>query len=105
MTYSHPNLALSPPHSYIWLLFPFPHLPHNQPVNSSASNTLSQLYSDPPLTQLSLSLSPPHSYMWMLFPFLNLSFQAGDIQGLFDNRTHGATLYGASTVEKSTVVC
>jgi len=42
--------------------------------------------------------------MWLTFPFLNLVFQAGDIQGLLDNRTVGATLYGATPLEKATVV-
>jgi len=45
-----------------------------------------------------------HIYMWITFPFLNLAFQAGDIQGLFDNRTVGATLYGATPFEKATVI-
>ncbi|KAL6756900.1 fatty acyl delta4 desaturase [Haematococcus lacustris] len=45
-----------------------------------------------------------HLYMWLIFPFLNLVFQLGDIKGLVENRTVGATLYGASQLEKSTVV-
>lgn len=45
-----------------------------------------------------------HIYMWILFPFLNLVFQAGDIQALFQNRTVGATLYGAQNNEKASVI-
>mmetsp|Transcript_11219 Transcript_11219/g.24171 ORF Transcript_11219/g.24171 Transcript_11219/m.24171 type:complete len:511 (+) Transcript_11219:159-1691(+) len=45
-----------------------------------------------------------HLYMWLTFPFLTLVFQVGDIKGLLDNRTVGATLYGASDFEKATVV-
>lgn len=45
-----------------------------------------------------------HLYMWLTFPFLTVVFQWGDLQGLVDNRTIGATLYGASNLEKATVI-
>eukprot|EP00199_Chlamydomonas_sp_CCMP681_P000966 CAMPEP_0119102420 /NCGR_PEP_ID=MMETSP1180-20130426/1176_1 /TAXON_ID=3052 ORGANISM="Chlamydomonas cf sp, Strain CCMP681" /NCGR_SAMPLE_ID=MMETSP1180 /ASSEMBLY_ACC=CAM_ASM_000741 /LENGTH=516 /DNA_ID=CAMNT_0007086713 /DNA_START=15 /DNA_END=1565 /DNA_ORIENTATION=+ len=45
-----------------------------------------------------------HLYMWAIFPFLNLIFQFGDLKGLVENKTVGATLYGASPLEKATVV-
>ncbi|KAI8471451.1 MAG: fatty acyl delta4 desaturase [Monoraphidium minutum] len=45
-----------------------------------------------------------HIYMWATFPLLTLVFQIGDIQALFDNRTVGATLYGATAWERATVV-
>ena len=37
---------------------------------------------------------------WATFPLLLLAFQAGDLQGLAENRTVGASLHGASTFEK-----
>mmetsp|Transcript_33218 Transcript_33218/g.78780 ORF Transcript_33218/g.78780 Transcript_33218/m.78780 type:complete len:534 (-) Transcript_33218:142-1743(-) len=45
-----------------------------------------------------------HIYMWALFPFMQAVFQLGDITSLFSNRTKGATLYGATNVERLTVV-
>lgn len=48
--------------------------------------------------------SPPSQPQWFTFPFLNLVFQFGDIKALLENRTVGATLYGASPFEKATVV-
>lgn len=39
-----------------------------------------------------------------MFPFLQLVFQAGDWQALLTNRTVGATLYGASSFERQTVL-
>ncbi|GIL65912.1 hypothetical protein Vafri_19551 [Volvox africanus] len=45
-----------------------------------------------------------HIYMWVLFPFLQLVFQVGDWKALFDNRTVGATMYGASEFERKTVI-
>ncbi len=41
---------------------------------------------------------------WLTFPFLNAVFQVGDIKALLDNRTVGATLYGAQNIEKATVI-
>ena len=38
---------------------------------------------------------------WATFPLLLLAFQAGDLQGLVDNRTVGATLHGADRFEKA----
>ena len=37
---------------------------------------------------------------WATFPLLLLAFQAGDIKGLLENRTEGATLHGADRFEK-----
>ncbi|GBF97145.1 hypothetical protein Rsub_10332 [Raphidocelis subcapitata] len=45
-----------------------------------------------------------HIYMWATFPLLTLVFVFGDLQALFDNRTQGATLYGATAWERATVV-
>jgi acyl-lipid (7-3)-desaturase (Delta-4 desaturase) len=45
-----------------------------------------------------------HLYMWALFPLLQAGFQVTDLLGLFGNRTPGATLYGATTLEKSSVL-
>ena len=45
-----------------------------------------------------------HIYMWATFPFLQVIFQIGDWQALFQNRTKGATLYGVSNFERLTVV-
>lgn len=45
-----------------------------------------------------------HIYMWATFPLLQLIFQVGDIKGLLENRTGGASLYGATPFEKATVV-
>lgn len=45
-----------------------------------------------------------HIYMWALFPFLQAVFQVGDLVSLFTGRTKGATLYGATLMEKSTVL-
>jgi fatty acid desaturase (delta-4 desaturase) len=45
-----------------------------------------------------------HIYMWFTFPLLTVVFQIGDIKGLFDKRTVGASLYGASNFEKATVI-
>ncbi|KIZ05639.1 hypothetical protein MNEG_2324 [Monoraphidium neglectum] len=45
-----------------------------------------------------------HIYMWATFPLLTLVFQIGDIQALFENKTQGATLYGATNFERATVV-
>jgi hypothetical protein len=45
-----------------------------------------------------------HIYMWASFPLLQVGFQITDIVGLVDNRTPGATLYGASSFEKATVL-
>lgn len=39
-----------------------------------------------------------------MFPMLQLVFQVGDWQALFDKRTQGASLYGASNFEKGTLV-
>jgi hypothetical protein len=41
--------------------------------------------------------------MWFTFPLLQLGFQFTDIISLFENRTAGATLHGATNVEKATV--
>lgn len=40
----------------------------------------------------------------MTFPLLLIGFQVSDIKSLLDNRTPGATLHGASSFEKGTVV-
>ncbi|KAL4444962.1 hypothetical protein ABPG77_004012 [Micractinium sp. CCAP 211/92] len=45
-----------------------------------------------------------HIYMWATFPLLQLVFQIGDWQALLANRTAGATMYGATTAERATVV-
>nr|AFO64943.1 chloroplast delta-6 fatty acid desaturase [Chlamydomonas sp. ICE-L] len=45
-----------------------------------------------------------HIYMWVTFPFLVVSFQAGDLIGLFTNRTIGATLYGADNWERLSLI-
>jgi hypothetical protein len=45
-----------------------------------------------------------HLYMWVTFPFLQLGFQFTDILSLFKNRTEGASLHGATAVEKATVL-
>jgi len=45
-----------------------------------------------------------HIYMWLTFPLLQFVFQIGDIKGLLDNRTQGASLYGATNAEKATVI-
>ena len=39
---------------------------------------------------------------WATFPLLQVVFQIGDWQALLDNRTVGATLHGASNVERAT---
>lgn len=44
-----------------------------------------------------------HLYMWALFPFLQLSFQIGDIQALFQRETAGTKLRGATSRELLTV--
>jgi acyl-lipid (7-3)-desaturase (Delta-4 desaturase) len=45
-----------------------------------------------------------HIYMWATFPLLQLGFQFTDIASLLDNRTPGATIYGATDTEKRSVV-
>lgn len=45
-----------------------------------------------------------HIYMWFTFPLLTVVFQIGDLKGLVDKRTVGASLYGASNFEKATVI-
>jgi fatty acid desaturase (delta-4 desaturase) len=45
-----------------------------------------------------------HIYMWATFPLLQLMFQVGDWQGLLQNRSQGATMYGANTTERVSVV-
>jgi len=45
-----------------------------------------------------------HIYMWATFPLLQLIFQVGDWKALFDNRTQGATLHGATDFERATLV-
>lgn len=45
-----------------------------------------------------------HLYMWATFPLLQLGFQFSDIAALVGGRTPGASLYGASRLEKRTVI-
>ena len=46
----------------------------------------------------------PFHLQWVTFPFLVVSFQAGDLIGLFTNRTIGATLYGADNWERLSLI-
>ena len=64
-----------------------------------------------PLLTLVPTLSPPAAcptphcvplLQWATFPLLQVVFQIGDWQALLDNRTVGATLHGASNVERAT---
>lgn len=45
-----------------------------------------------------------HIYMWFTFPLIQLGFQVSDIYSLIVARTPGASLYGATLPEKSTVI-
>lgn len=42
-----------------------------------------------------------HVYMWLLFPLMQLAFQAGDWQAIVRGRTAGATLHGATAVQRA----
>ena len=65
---------------------------------------------------INLTLNPkrvitPHDWavraccvQWATFPLLQLAFQAGDVAALLQNRTHGATLYGASAGDRAVAV-
>lgn len=45
-----------------------------------------------------------HIYMWFTFPLLQVGFQITDLTCLAANRTPGATLYGATKLEKATTL-
>jgi acyl-lipid (7-3)-desaturase (Delta-4 desaturase) len=45
-----------------------------------------------------------HIYMWFTFPFLQVGFQFTDLLSLAVGRTAGASLYGATNVEKATTL-
>jgi acyl-lipid (7-3)-desaturase (Delta-4 desaturase) len=45
-----------------------------------------------------------HIYMWFTFPLLQVAFQITDILSLVAGRTAGASLYGASNLEKATTL-
>ena len=42
-----------------------------------------------------------HIYMWALFPMMQLAFQAGDWAAIFQGRTAGTTMYGASLGQRA----
>lgn len=44
-----------------------------------------------------------HIYMWALFPLLQLGFQASDLKALFERKTVGARMYGATATELATI--
>jgi len=45
-----------------------------------------------------------HLYMLFAFPLMQISFQVGDLMGLFTRDTEGAKLHGATVAELATVV-
>ncbi|KAK3246002.1 hypothetical protein CYMTET_44453 [Cymbomonas tetramitiformis] len=44
-----------------------------------------------------------HLYMWLLFPLMQVAFEVGDLKAVFDKRTAGASLRGATPFEYATV--
>lgn len=45
-----------------------------------------------------------HIYMWLAFPILTLGFHVSDVLGMMKGRADGASLYGATKLEKASVI-